>query len=87
MPGSRSGHRRARPAAAVGEVTVTVRSKPDPTDAPVAVADRVLGGTARVDWRPPAYDGGCRSSSTRSGSTDPVGRPGRARRRHAPSPA
>ena len=43
---------------AVGEVTVTVRSKPDPTDAPVAVADRVLGGTARVDWRPPAYDGG-----------------------------
>jgi hypothetical protein len=44
--------------AALGQVTVTVRSKPDPTDAPVAVADRILGSTARVDWRPPAYDGG-----------------------------
>jgi len=43
---------------AVGEVTVTVRSKPDPTEAPIAEADRILGGTARVEWRPPAYDGG-----------------------------
>ncbi|OFE17077.1 hypothetical protein BA895_18060 [Humibacillus sp. DSM 29435] len=41
-----------------GEVSITVRSKPDPTEAPTAVADRILGGTARVDWRPPAYDGG-----------------------------
>ncbi len=45
-------------APAPGQVTVSVRSKPDPTAAPVAVADRVLGSTARVDWRPPAYDGG-----------------------------
>lgn len=45
-------------AAATGEVVVTVRSRPDPTAAPVAVADRVLGSTARVEWRPPAYDGG-----------------------------
>ncbi|GAB3063611.1 Ig-like domain-containing protein [Intrasporangium mesophilum] len=44
--------------AAIGQVRVTVRSKPDPTGAPVAVADRILGSTARVDWRPPAYDGG-----------------------------
>lgn len=44
--------------AALGQVTVTVRSKPDPAAAPVAVADRILGSTARVDWRPPAYDGG-----------------------------
>lgn len=43
---------------ATGNVSVSVRSKPDPTGAPTAVADRVLGGTARVDWRPPAYDGG-----------------------------
>ena len=44
--------------AAVGELIVTLRGKPDPMAAPVAVADRVLGGTARVDWRPPPYDGG-----------------------------
>ena len=44
--------------AAVGELVVTLRGKPDPMAAPVAVADRILGGTARVDWRPPAYDGG-----------------------------
>lgn len=44
--------------AALGQVTVTVRSKPDPTGAPVAVADRILGSTARVDWLPPDYDGG-----------------------------
>jgi hypothetical protein len=43
---------------ALGQITVTVRSKPDATGAPTAVADRVKGGTARVDWRPPAYDGG-----------------------------
>ncbi|GAA2470030.1 Ig-like domain-containing protein [Terrabacter carboxydivorans] len=43
---------------AIGEITVSVRSKPDPTGAPVAVADRILGSTARVDWQPPAYDGG-----------------------------
>ncbi|MDN5765698.1 MAG: Ig-like domain-containing protein [Humibacillus sp.] len=43
---------------ALGTVGVSVRSRPDPTGAPTAVADRVLGGTARVDWRPPAYDGG-----------------------------
>ena len=41
-----------------GGVSVTLRSRPDPTGAPTAVADRILGGTARVDWRPPAYDGG-----------------------------
>ena len=44
--------------AVTGEVAVSVRSKPDPTAAPVAVADRLLGSSARVDWRPPAYDGG-----------------------------
>ncbi|MFM6848353.1 MAG: fibronectin type III domain-containing protein [Terrabacter sp.] len=44
--------------AVTGEVAVSVRSKPDPTAAPVAVADRILGSSARVDWRPPAYDGG-----------------------------
>ena len=44
--------------AATGLVSVSVRSKPDPTAAPVAVADRILGSSARVDWRPPAYDGG-----------------------------
>ncbi|MDN5795269.1 MAG: fibronectin type III domain-containing protein [Intrasporangium sp.] len=43
---------------AVGQVTVTVRSRPDATSAPSAVADRVQGGSARVDWRPPGYDGG-----------------------------
>ncbi len=43
---------------AVGEIVVTLRGRPDAMAAPVAVADRVLGGTARVDWRPPAYDGG-----------------------------
>ncbi|WP_404389960.1 Ig-like domain-containing protein [Humibacillus xanthopallidus] len=43
---------------ALGEVSVTVRSKPDPIAAPSAVADRVLGSSARVDFRPPAYDGG-----------------------------
>ncbi len=44
--------------AALGEVSVSVRSKPDATAAPVAVADRILGSSARVDFRPPAYDGG-----------------------------
>ena len=43
---------------AVGQITVTVRSRPDATGAPVAVADRIQGGSARVDWQPPAYDGG-----------------------------
>ena len=43
---------------ATGAMAVTVRSRPDATDAPVAVADRMLGSSARVDWRPPAYDGG-----------------------------
>ncbi len=43
---------------AVGEITVTVRSRPDATGAPTAVADRIKGGNARVDWRPPDYDGG-----------------------------
>ncbi|HET8594844.1 MAG TPA: fibronectin type III domain-containing protein, partial [Intrasporangium sp.] len=43
---------------AIGQITVTVRSRPDATGAPVAVADRVQGGSARVDWSPPAYDGG-----------------------------
>ncbi|WP_345505573.1 Ig-like domain-containing protein [Terrabacter aeriphilus] len=46
-----------RPSAS-GEVSVSVRSKPDPMAAPVAVADRILGSSARVDWRPPSYDGG-----------------------------
>ncbi|MEO6997597.1 MAG: fibronectin type III domain-containing protein, partial [Terracoccus sp.] len=41
-----------------GSVSVSLRSRPDATTAPTAVADRILGGTARVDWRPPAYDGG-----------------------------
>ncbi len=44
--------------AALGEVSVSVRSKPDAAAAPVAVADRILGSSARVDFRPPAYDGG-----------------------------
>jgi len=41
-----------------GEVSVSVRSKPDAMTAPTAVADRILGSSARVDFRPPAYDGG-----------------------------
>ncbi|CAN7150433.1 fibronectin type III domain-containing protein [Terrabacter sp. LjRoot27] len=44
--------------AALGQVSVSVRSKPDPMAAPTAVADRILGSSARVDFRPPAYDGG-----------------------------
>lgn len=41
-----------------GEVSVSVRSKPDAMAAPTATADRILGSSARVDFRPPAYDGG-----------------------------
>ncbi|GAB3441340.1 Ig-like domain-containing protein [Phycicoccus ginsengisoli] len=44
--------------AAPGRGTVEMLGKPGaPTDV-VAVADRVNGGTARVGWVPPAYDGG-----------------------------
>lgn len=41
-----------------GTVTVTVLSKPGPPQGVTAAADRVQGGSARVAWLPPAYDGG-----------------------------
>ena len=44
--------------AALGQVTVTLRNRPDPMSAPTALADRILGSSARVQFRPPAYDGG-----------------------------
>ena len=43
---------------ATGTVTVTVLSRPNPPQSVDAVADRILGGTARVSWLPPSYDGG-----------------------------
>ena len=43
---------------ATGTVTVSVLSRPTPPQAVDAVADRIQGGTARVSWLPPAYDGG-----------------------------
>ena len=43
---------------ALGRGTVTMLGKPGAPTSVVAVADRVKGGTARVRWVPPAYDGG-----------------------------
>ena len=44
--------------AAPGRGTVEMLGKPGAPTSVVAVADRVTGGTARVRWVPPAYDGG-----------------------------
>ncbi len=43
---------------APGRGTVDMLGKPGAPTSVVAVADRVNGGTARVRWVPPAYDGG-----------------------------
>ena len=43
---------------APGRGTVEMLGKPGAPTSVVAVADRVNGGTARVRWVPPAYDGG-----------------------------
>ncbi|MEI2731990.1 MAG: fibronectin type III domain-containing protein [Dermatophilaceae bacterium] len=43
---------------APGSVTVTVLSRPGPPLGVTAAADRIQGGSARVAWLPPAYDGG-----------------------------
>ena len=43
---------------APGRGTVEMLGKPGTPTSVVAVADRVNGGTARVRWVPPAYDGG-----------------------------
>ncbi|WP_460460180.1 fibronectin type III domain-containing protein, partial [Angustibacter peucedani] len=43
---------------AVGRVSVSVRGKPLAPQSVSAVADRVQGGSARVSWQPPAFDGG-----------------------------
>jgi hypothetical protein len=43
---------------APGRGTVEMLGRPGPPTSVVAVADRVNGGTARVRWVPPAYDGG-----------------------------
>ncbi|MBK8758431.1 MAG: fibronectin type III domain-containing protein [Actinomycetales bacterium] len=39
-------------------MTVSVRARPTPPQSVDAVADRIQGGSARVSWLPPAYDGG-----------------------------
>ncbi|HEY7718077.1 MAG TPA: fibronectin type III domain-containing protein [Pedococcus sp.] len=44
--------------AAPGRGTVEMLGKPGAPTSVGAVADRVNGGTARVRWTPPAYDGG-----------------------------
>ncbi|HRW19854.1 MAG TPA: fibronectin type III domain-containing protein [Dermatophilaceae bacterium] len=41
-----------------GTVTVSVLSRPGAPGGVTAIADRELGGSARVSWVPPAYDGG-----------------------------
>ena len=41
-----------------GTVTVSVRARPTPPQSVDAVADRIQGGSARVSWLPPAFDGG-----------------------------
>lgn len=41
-----------------GEVRISLRGKPDPMGTPSAVADRIQGGSARVTFSPPTYDGG-----------------------------
>ncbi|KQX61896.1 fibronectin type III domain-containing protein [Angustibacter sp. Root456] len=43
---------------ATGRISVSVRGKPLAPQQVSAVADRVQGGSARVSWRPPAFDGG-----------------------------
>ncbi len=43
---------------AVGQIAVSIRGVPDPPVGIGAVADRIAGGTARVSWSPPTYDGG-----------------------------
>lgn len=46
------------PRSATGRVTVTLLGKPSAPRSVSAVADRDVGGQARVSWLPPTYDGG-----------------------------
>ena len=50
---------------AVGRGTISVLGKPLAPTGVRAVADRVNGGTARVSWNPPAFDGGSPITATR----------------------
>ncbi len=59
--GPRGGLRSPTPRAAAppsARSSSPCATSPTPMAAPTAVADRVLGSSARVDFRPPAYDGG-----------------------------